>query len=110
MAKEYIIYSYVNYRLDKDLNLTHRFRPNVGIYPLPQAEFSVVRTDFGKEERKFREIINMETGYFIPFSKEKIDEIKSMGTDLSGHVGYNVVTENGLHIGITSYDDRRNGD
>jgi hypothetical protein len=61
-GKEYITFHYIHYRLDKDLNLTSRYRPNLGIYPIPQAIFSTVRLDFGKEERKLREIVKLETG------------------------------------------------
>jgi hypothetical protein len=77
----------------------------VGIYPILQTTFSVVRTDFGKEERKFREVVNLETGYFISFTKEKLDEIKNMDIDPSGKVKYIVITENGVHITVASYND-----
>jgi hypothetical protein len=107
-GQEYITYHEVHYRLDKDLNLTHRYRPNVGIYPIPQAEFSVVRLDFGKEERKFREIVNLEKGYWIPFSPEKLDEIRNIG--LSDKVGFNVTADNGLHVAVASYEALRNGE
>jgi len=80
----------------------------VGTFPIPQVVFSVLRTDFGSEERKLREIANLETGYWIPFSKEKLDEIRNIG--LSGKVGSNVVTDNGLHVSVASYNDFRNGD
>lgn len=109
-SKEYLLYSFVHYRLDKALNVTHRFRPQVGKYPIPQAEFSIQRTDFGGEERKFKEIVNTETGYFIPFTTKKLDEIKNIGLDLGGKVSYSVVTDNGLRVTVASYDDLRNGD
>lgn len=65
--------------------------------------FSVLRTDFGGEQRKLREIVNLETGYWIPFSPERLGEIRNMG--LSDKVGFKVVTENGLHVSVASYED-----
>lgn len=106
---EYILYSYIHYRLDRDLNLAHRYRPNVGTYPIPQALYSTEFKDFGKQVRKLREIVSLDTGYWIPFTPKRLDEIKNMGT-LSDKISYSVFTDNGLHVSVASYDDLRNGD
>jgi hypothetical protein len=71
---EYLTYSYTHYRLDKALNVTHRWRPNIGIYPIPRARYSIIQGDFGKQIRNVEEVIAAETGYSIPFSKKAIDK------------------------------------
>lgn len=89
--------------------MTHRFRPQVGKYAIPIPEFYIQRLDFGKEERKLKEIIGMETGYSIPFTKDNLDKIKNMGMALDGKITYLVETATHLKISIASYDDLRNG-
>jgi hypothetical protein len=107
--KEYLIYSYIQYRLDKALNVTHRWRPLVGKYPIPQAEFYVQRTDFGKEERKFKDIVSIEDGYSIPYSKENADKIKNIGLRSDGKVQYMVENPSHIRVSVATYDDFRNG-
>jgi hypothetical protein len=109
-GKEYLVYSYVEHRLDKALNVTHRWRPQAGKYPIPQASYYIQRLDFGKEERKFREIRNIETGYSIPYSPKKVDEIQSIGIPIDGKQAYLMQTENGIRIAVKSYKDFRDGD
>jgi hypothetical protein len=108
--EEYITYSMSHYRLDKALNLTHRWLPNIGIYPIPRARFSVTYGDFGKQTRKFEEVIAIDRGYSIPFSKKNMDKIKNIGLPLNGRGSFAVVTKNGLPITVNSFEDLRDGD
>jgi hypothetical protein len=53
--------------------------------------------------------VSLDTGYWIPFSPEKLDEIVKMG-GISDKLPLSVVTDNGLHVNLASYNDLRNGD
>ncbi len=109
-GKEYLVYSYIHHRLDRALNVTHRYRPENGRYPIPEASYYIQRTDFGKEERKFKEIISMSDGFSIPYSPKKVDEIRNIGTPINGSVQYMVQMDNGLKISVKTYKDFRDGD
>jgi hypothetical protein len=108
--QEFITYSMNHYRLDKALNLTHRWRPNIGKYPIPTARFSISYGDFGKQTRKFEEVIAIDTGYSIPFTKKGMDKIKEMGLQVDGKISYAITTSNGLPITVKTFQDLRDGD
>jgi hypothetical protein len=109
-GNEYLVYSYIHYRLDRALNITHRYRPENGRYPIPEATYYIQRTDFGREERKFREIVSISEGFSIPYSKEKVDEIKNLGTSIDGKIQYGIQLDNGMKISVKTYRDFRDGD
>ena len=70
----------------------------------------IQRTDFGKEERKFKDILSISDGYSIPYSPKKVDEIRSIGIPLDGKQAYMVETANGIKISVKSYKSFRDGD
>lgn len=109
-GKEWLLYSFIHYRLDKALNVTHRWRPQAGKYAIPEAEYYIQRTDFGKEEGRFKDILSISDGYSISYSPKKVDEIRSIGIPLDGKQAYMVETENGIKISVKSYKDFRDGD
>jgi hypothetical protein len=108
--EEYITYSFIHYRLDKALNLTHRWKPNIGIYPIPRARFGVSYGDFGKQNRKFEEVIAIDTGYSITFNKKNMDKIRDIGLQIEGKVSYGVITSTGLPITVKSFEDLRDSE
>jgi hypothetical protein len=102
---ECITYSYSHYRLDKALNETHRFRSDIGKYPIPRGRFSVTHGDFGKQTRKLEEVIAIDVGYSIPFSKKNLEKIKNIGFRADGKTSYAVVTSIGLPITVRTLGD-----
>jgi hypothetical protein len=64
-GKEFIVYHFSHYRLDRNLNVTQHFRSRIGIYPIPRPKYSVNRLDFGKEQRTISEIIAIDKAYSI---------------------------------------------
>jgi hypothetical protein len=109
-AKEFIPYHFTHYRLDEALNVVHRFRPNIGIYPIPRARYVVKQGAFGKQERQVAEVMAVETGYSIPFNKKNMDKIRDIGLQAEGRVSYTVRTPSGISFSIASYEDLRDGE
>jgi hypothetical protein len=106
---EKIVYHAMEYRVDKALNVTHRFRPNIGIYPIPTGRLHVVFKDYGKQERVLDEVQSVETAYSIDFTPKNLDKIRDIGTALDGKMQYMVLTTDGVKYRIQTYDDLRNG-
>jgi hypothetical protein len=77
--KEYITYCATEYRLDKALNVRHRFRSTFGEYPVPIPIYSIEQGDFGVQNRKVQEIQSVDKAYSIPYSPEEMDKIKALG-------------------------------
>jgi hypothetical protein len=107
--KEYITYCATEYRLDKALNLRHRFRSGFGEYPVPRPIYSIEQGDFGVQNRKVVEVQSIDKGYSIPYSPEAIDKIKSIGLQIEGQIQYQVISPNGLTVTVASYSDLRDG-
>ena len=107
---EYIVYSQTEYRLDKALNVKHWFLPNIGLYPIPKGRYEIEHLDFGKQRRVFKELMGIDTGYSIPFSKENMDKIHDLGLNKEGKTQYIVEVPNGLKFSVATYEDLRNGD
>jgi hypothetical protein len=104
--KEYLIYSFVHYRLDPALNLTHRSISNVGKYPIPRGHYNISYGAFGKESRTLSYVENVDIGYSIPFSKKKI---LSMGLNSEGKVALGIDT-GVIRISVVTLEDFINGD
>lgn len=68
-GKEYLTYQFMHYRLDKAANLTHRYQSEVGIYPIPQPHYKFSHMDFGQMKRTIDDVISIEKGYSIPFTR-----------------------------------------
>jgi hypothetical protein len=109
-GREYIYYSATEYRVDKALNLKHWFKSGLGRYPIVQGRYEMVHKDFGESERVLRDILSIDTGYSIPFSKENLDKIRDLGLNPEGKTTYSVEAPNGIRLSVAAYDDLRNGD
>jgi len=109
-GNEYLVYSFVHYRLDQALNVKHWWLPQIGKYPLPVPRYETTDITFGKQQRKIAEIISIEVGYSIPFTKKNVDKIKDIGLEYNGKVNYLVEISNGSKISIASYHDLAEGD
>lgn len=108
--KEYLVYSFVHYRLDQALNVKHWWLPQIGKYPLPVPRYETTDITFGKQQRKIAEIISIEVGYSIPFTKKNVDKIKDIGLEYNEKVNYLVEISNGSKISIATYHDLAEGD
>ena len=106
--KEFITYSESEYRLDEALNVKHFFRSDIGKFPIPKAIYTIKQVAFGKKEREVSDIANIETGYSIPFSKEKMNELRQMGLSQSAH--FSVEHSNGIRISVETFEDLRDGE
>jgi hypothetical protein len=107
--KEFLVYSLIEYRLDKALNVKHFWRPNLGRYPIPIPIYATTDITFGKQNRKIVDILNIETGYSIPFTKKNLDKIRDIGLiEPNGKVQYMVENPQGLKTSVATYDDLRN--
>ena len=49
--KAFLQYDYMHRRLDVACNVVHRYRPRIGLYPIPRPHWKVTQMSFGKEER-----------------------------------------------------------
>lgn len=106
--KEYITYSFLHRRLDEALNVNSRWRPKIGLYPIPKPIYKVTIGSFGKQSREISEIQSIENGYGIPFSKKKMDELRSkIGLSSDGKVSYALQPSNGVHLAVASFEDLR---
>lgn len=104
--KEYLLYSFNEYRLDSALNVKHFWRPNVGKYPIPIPRWETTDITFGKQNRKIVEIMGLEIGYSIPFTPANLDKIRDIG--LAPQVQYMVETSKGIKSSVSTYEDLRN--
>jgi hypothetical protein len=107
--REYIVYSITEYRLDEALNVKHWFLPNIGIYPIPRPLYKTKIGPFGKQEREVSEILSVDTGYSIPFTRKNMDKIKSLGMQIEGKISYLVQLPNGILISVQSFEALRDG-
>lgn len=107
--KEYLVYSFVHYRLDEALNCVHRSQPDIGIYPIPRPRYTVSYGAFGKQERHIAEVMQNDKGYSIPFTRENVEKIKDMGLQLEGKVSYLLLSPNGNKMSVATYEDFRDG-
>jgi hypothetical protein len=71
---------------------------NISISVRARAIYRIKQAPFGKQEREISEIISMETGYSIPFTKKNLDKIVKMGLEYQGKVSYMVQTVNGVYM------------
>jgi hypothetical protein len=108
-GKEYLYYAKTEYRLDKALNLKHWFFSGHGKYPIPEGRYEMVHKDFGKTERVLREIMNVDTGYSIPFTPKNLDKIRDLGLQFEGKTGYYLEAPNEITLSVATYNDLRNG-
>jgi hypothetical protein len=107
--KEFLVYSLIEYRLDKALNVKHFWRPNLGKFPIPIPIYATTDMSFGKQNRKIVDISDIETGYSIPFTKKNLDKIRDIGLiEPNGKVQYMVENPQGLRTTVATYDDLRN--
>jgi hypothetical protein len=115
-AKEYILYDLQEIRRDGVGNQTKRTRQYLGMYPIPEAQRKVVYDEDGQPQTKTVGISDIITGYEIPFTVEKADELHKLGgvdkySATNKHkTEYLVEKSNGMVISVDSYKDWRDGD
>ena len=107
--KEFLIYSFMHYRLDPALNVTSRSRSAIGEYPIPRGHYSIAHGAFGKESRTLDYVENIDTGYSIPFSKKNLQKILDIGLQSEGKVGLGIDTGM-IRITVATLEDFMNGD
>ncbi len=61
-----------------------------------------------RRQREVSDIANIETGYSIPFSKEKMNELRQIGLSQSAH--FSVEHSNGIRISVETFEDLRDGE
>jgi hypothetical protein len=72
---ESLAFDMTNSRLDNSLNLVQRYRPPIGLYPIPQPIYQTRFVDFGKKERILKEIIAYKINYPIHYIKANIEKL-----------------------------------
>ena len=107
--KEYLVYSFVHYRLDPALNVTHRSRSGIGTYPIPRGHYHIDQGQYGKQTRVLDHVENVDTGYSIPFTKKNLEKILNLGLQSEGKVGLGIDT-GVIRISINTLEDFMNGD
>lgn len=112
--KEYIIYDENKVRYDGLDNADRRFRENIGTYPIPQGKKEVYYDENNIQKTRTTNINNVETGYSIPFTKQKLEELHKNAADKvaqrTGKTQYFVEKLNGSLISVESYEDLREAD
>ena len=106
--KEFLVYSFIHYRLDPALNITHRTRSGIGTYPIPRGHYHIDQGQYGKQTRVFDYVENIDTGYSIPFSKKNLQKILDMGLQSEGKIGLGVDT-GVIRVSINTLEDFMNG-
>ena len=107
--KEYLVYSFIHYRLDPALNLTHRSRSGIGTYPIPMGHYHIDQGQYGKQTRVLDYIENVTTGYSIPFNRKNLEKILSTGIQSEGKMNLGLDT-GVIRISINTLEDFMNGD
>ena len=107
--KEFLTYSFIHYRLDPALNVTHRSISGVGQYPIPSGHYHISQGEYGKQTRVLDYIENVSTGYSIPFNKKNLEKILSTGLQSEGKIGLGLDT-GVIRISIATLEDFMNGD
>lgn len=102
----YITYDYMHRRLDPACNVTHKYVPNIGKYPIPRPHYKVTHMSFGKEERKVDFVEGVETGYSIPWTKKNMLKIiKEIPlAKEGGKLSCGVSAANGMRFTVESID------
>lgn len=112
--KEYLTYDETVTRFDGLGNSFKRFRENLGTYPIPQARREVTYDSNNNQQVKTVGINNIETGYSIPFSKAKLDEIHKNAIDnvaqRAGKTQYFVQKVNAPPVTVQSFEDLKEAD
>lgn len=113
-GKDYIVYSERELRFDDLGNSKKRFRDNLGQYPQPEGHYSIYYDTNNQQKTKIDSITNINTGYFIPFSPKKMDELyKYTVNDVpqrAGRTEYFVQRINDSLISVESFEDLRDGE
>ena len=107
--KEYLVYSFIHYRLDPALNVTHSSRSGIGTYPIPRGHYHIDMGNYGKQTRVSDYVEGVDTSYSIPFSKKNFEKILNIGLQSEGKVNLGIDT-GVIRISIGTLEDFMNGD
>ena len=108
-GSEWLTYATVEYRLDSALNVTHKSRSPIGTHPRPQGIYEIVQGNFGKQERRLKDVISVDTVFDIPFNTEEIDKINAIPHSTNGgDVSYGLVLPNKMRLAVMDFDSLRN--
>lgn len=109
-GNEYLKYDLHEVRYDA-IGAPHEiYRPNIGLYPIPVAQPTI---DYGPDgtarEVVNGPIVNIETGYSIPFTKEAADKIHELCNDISNRerTQYLIKRSGGKRNPCRNYQDFR---
>lgn len=85
------------------------YKPNLGTYPIPISQPTLdYGTDGVAREVVNGPIVNIETGYSIPFTKENVDKIHAMANDISySQRTQYILKVDGRKFTIKKYEDFR---
>ena len=106
--KEYLVYSFMHYRLDPPLILVTRSISGVGTYPIPRGHYHIDHGSYGKQTRVLDYVESVDTGYSIPFNKKNLEKILNIGLQSEGKVGLGIDT-GVIRISISTIEDYMNG-
>src|SRR5690242_3820238 len=111
-GEEYIVYHHSWEGLNAIGSFLRTSQTNVGIY----GRFEPVYERFIQEDNTFGQRLiskNTVTAYFIPFTKEKAEELHKACIDSTGKLNertrYYIMQEGGTKITVNSYEDWLNG-
>lgn len=83
-GKEYIKYDLYELLYDAIGAWHEVYEPNIGLYPIPITQPKIEYGPGGQVQEVVNgPIVNIETGYSIPFTKETADDIHKMCNDIS---------------------------
>lgn len=112
-GEEYIVYVHTWEGINPIGSYVSVTQTDVGLYP----EFRPIKERYITEDNTYAERIlskNTNVGYFIPFTKDKADELHKLCNDVSGRPGsrtkYYIDNAGGSLIAVNSYIDWRDGD
>lgn len=113
-GKEYLVYSEVQTRFNDIGNSFSRFRENIGTYPIPEGNVVLYYDANGEQQQRVDNISDIKTGYSIPFSAQKANEIHKNSIDnvpqRAGRTEYFVQRINDAPVSIESFEDFRDGE
>jgi len=112
-GEEYIVYHHSWEGINPIGSFRKTTQTNVGMY----GHFEPIYERFIQEDNTFGQRLvskNTDTAYFIPFTKEKAEELHKLCNDAvakpSARTSYYVMPEGGTKITIPSYKDWLNGE
>jgi hypothetical protein len=113
-GKEYLTYSENETRFNDIGNSSSRFRENIGTYPIPEGHIVLYYDANGEQQSKVDSISDIKTGYSIPFSPQKANQIHKNAVDdvpqRAGRTEYFVQRANDPPVSVETFQDLVNAE